>query len=343
MVRYVILAINSFDYILSKTGNMLIRYQNKRVVSIVDPKNSGKTAQDILGWGGQIPCLNNVIQTLKYDPTHLVIGNAPPGGLLDRRSRKEILIAIENGINIISGMHSFLNDDDEISNLANKNNIKLMDLRRPPNPPHFSNQLWKNRKFPVLLVVGTDCDTGKMTTAWEITKSLRNKGKKVEFLGTGQTGILLSGNGVPVDAVIADFIPGEIEYCINNFSKNTELVVVEGQGAINNVLYSGVSLGLLHGTMPDFLILTHEPGRKKDVANNAIPNLEKLINLHLDLLKPFKSSKFLGVNLLTLKMNNVKANKYIKDVSKKLNLPTTDLVRFDDNALINNILIKVFN
>ena len=343
MVRYVILAINSFDYILSKTGNMLIRYQNKRVVSIVDPENSGKTAQDVLGWGGQIPCLKNIIQTLKYDPTHLVIGNAPQGGLLDRRSRKEILIAIENGINIISGMHSFLNDDDEISNLANKNNIKLMDLRRPPNPPHFSNQLWKNRKFPVLLVVGTDCDTGKMTTAWEITKSLRNKGKKVEFLGTGQTGILLSGNGIPVDAVISDYIPGELENCMYSFSKNTELVIVEGQGAINNVLYSGVSLGLLHGSMPDFLILTHEPGRKIDVANNAIPSLKKLINIHLDLLKPFKNSKFLGINLLTLKMNNVKANKYIKDMGKKLNLPTTDLVRFDDNALINNILNEVFN
>ena len=343
MVRYVILAINSFDYILSKTGNMLIRYQNKRVVSIVDPENSGKTAQDVLGWGGNIPCLKNIQQTLKFNPTHLVIGNAPQGGILNKKTREEILIAIKNKLNIISGMHFFLNDDIEIKYLANKNMVKLVDLRKPPDPPHFSNQLWKGRNFPVLLVVGSDCDTGKMTTAWEITRSLRNKGKKVEFLGTGQTGILLSGNGIPVDAVIADFIPGEIEYFINKFSKNTDLVIVEGQGAINNLLYSGVSLGLLHGAMPDFLILTHEPGRKIDAANNYIPSIKKIIKIHLDLLKPFKTSKLLGINLLTLKMNDVDAKKHINKMEKKFKVPVTDLVRFNGNNLINNIYKEVFN
>ena len=122
-----------------------------------------------------------------------------------------------------------------------------------------------------MLIVGTDCDTGKMTTAWEITKALKSRNKKDRVFGTGQTGILLAGNGVPVDSIISDFIPGEIEHAIKKFNFDLELLIIEGQGALNNALYSGVTLGLLHGSMPDFLIMTHEPTRKYDVAGNKNP------------------------------------------------------------------------
>ena len=147
-----------------------------------------------------------------------------------------------------------------------------------------------------MLIVGTDCDTGKMTTAWEITKSLKRRNKKVGFLGTGQTGILLAGNGIPVDSIISDFIPGEIEHAIKKFNFDLDLLIIEGQGALNNALYSGE--WACYGSMPDFLIMTHEPKRKYDVAGNKIPPLPNLIKLHYDLLILSKKVNLLALTFL---------------------------------------------
>ena len=334
MPRYAILAHESFDYILSKTGNMLIRYKPNEVCAVIDRNHYGKTAEDVLGWGGSIPCVLNFDQAKQYAPTHLVIGNAPQGGHLDNKSLIEIDKAIDYGCNIISGMHSLLKNDHHLVDSAKKNNVSLVDLRNPPNPPHFPIGSWNDRKFPVLLVVGSDCDTGKMTTAWEVCKELNNRQLNVKFLGTGQTGILLSGNGVPIDAVVSDFMAGEIEHHLDKFSNDTDLVIVEGQGALNNMFYSGVTLGLLHGCMPEFLIMTHEPYRELDVSDYPIPSLEELMTLHLNLLKPFKDSTFVGINLLTLKLIRNKAKKYIQNVNDEFDLPTTDVVRFRSKGLI---------
>ena len=337
MPRYAILAHESFDYILSKTGNMLIRYKPSEVCAVIDRNHYGKTAEDVLGWGGSIPCVLNFDQAKQYAPTHLVIGNAPQGGRLDNKSLIEIDKAIDYGCDIISGMHSLLKNNHHLVDKAKKNNVSLIDLRNTPNPPHFPKGSWKERKFPVLLIVGSDCDTGKMTTAWEICKELIKRKWNVKFFGTGQTGILLSGNGVPIDAVVSDFMAGEIEHHLDKFSKDTDLVIVEGQGALNNMFYSGVSLGLLHGCMPDFLIMTHEPYRELDVSDYPIPSLEELMTLHINLLKPFKNSIFVGINLLTLKLNRNEAKKYIQNVNDEFDLPTTDVVRFGSKGLINSI------
>ena len=337
MPRYAILAHESFDYILSKTGNMLIRYKPNEVCAVIDRSHYGKTAEDVLGWGGSIPCLLNFDQAKQYAPTHLVIGNAPQGGRLDNNSLIEIEKAIDYGCDIISGMHSLLKNDHHLVDKAKKNNVSLIDLRNTPNTPHFPKGSWKDRKFPVLLVVGSDCDTGKMTTAWEVCKELNKRKWNVKFLGTGQTGILLSGNGVPIDAVVSDFMAGEIEHHLDKFSNDTDLVIVEGQGALNNMFYSGVTLGLLHGSMPEFLIMTHEPYRELDVSDYPIPSLEELMTLHLNLLKPFKNSTFVGINLLTLKLNRNEAKKYIQNVNDEFDLPTTDVVRFGSKGLISSI------
>ena len=337
MARYAILAIGSFDYILNKTGNMLIRYQPDDVVAVIDPDKAGRTADDIIGIGGSLPVVGSFQDALQYQPDTMVIGFAPPGGVINDETRKEILIAIDEGCDIISGMHVFLNDDDEISDRAKNNDVLLTDLRRPPNPPHFPKGTWKDRTVPVLLVVGTDCDSGKMTTAWEITQRLRTRGKKVNFIGTGQTGILLGGSGVAVDAVIADFIAGELEYVIDRACDGADLVVVEGQGSINNYAYSGVTMGLIHGCMPDYFVLTHDPSRPLDVLDHLIPDINDLIQLHLDLMRPFRKTRFLGINLLTFAIDEQNANNVIIEYEKEFGLATTDLVRFGDRGLINVI------
>ena len=338
MKRYAILAIGAYDYIENKTGNMLIRNRPEEVVCVIDPEKTGQTAEQVLGWGGDIPCVATFSDSKKFSPTHLVIGAAPQGGKLNDAYRHEIKDALLYECHIISGMHVFLNEDEELSELANKMDMSITDLRQPPSPPHFPKGSWINRKFPVLLIVGSDCDTGKMTTAWELIKSLKDQGRKVEFVGTGQTGILLSGKGVPIDAVVSDFMAGEIEYCLDQLPDDTELAIVEGQGALNNMLYSGVTLGLLHGCMPDFMIFTHEPGRDVDVAGNPFPDLKELMQMHIDLMTPFKNSSFLGLNFLTLKLHNDLAMETCNSAQDRYGLPVTDLIRFGGKEMLERIL-----
>ena len=337
MSRFVILAIDSFDYIENKTGNMLIRYRTDEVVAVIDPSKKGLHSQDVIGVGGKIPVVSSFNESKKYDPDTLVVGNAPQGGIVSEAMKAEIISALHFGVKIISGMHDFLSNDKKLMKIAKENHAEILDLRKPPSPPHFPIGTWKHREVPVLLVVGSDCDTGKMTTAWEIKERLKAENKKVEFIGTGQTGILLSG-GVAVDAVVADFMAGEIEHLIDkNIKDDTDLVVVEGQGSITNYAYSGVTLGLLHGCMPDYLILTHDISREKDVMNHDLPELGSFMKLHIDLMTPFKNTTFLGINLLTYNKNQEEAREQVNYFQTNYDLPTTDLIRFGNRDLIGAI------
>lgn len=335
--RFVVLCHDAFNYIKNKTGNMLIRYRPDEVVAVIDREKVGSNCEEEVGVGGDTPVLANFNAALPYKPDTLVIGNATQGGFITDEYRVEIANAINAGCDVISGMHQFLNDDDDLRNRAEKRGVQLIDLRMPPNPPHFPIGSWQNRKIPVLLIVGTDCDTGKMTTAWELSKRLKDRGRRVEFIGTGQTGILLSESGVPIDAVKADFMAGEIEYLIDNVPKNTELVIVEGQGALTNQFYAGVTLGLMHGAMPDYMLMTHDPTRDLDVTDFPMTTMKHVMDLHLDLMKSFKQSRFIGINLLTFAFDNEKALKIIEDSQKEFNMETTDLIRFGDKGLIDAI------
>jgi uncharacterized NAD-dependent epimerase/dehydratase family protein len=207
----------------------------------------------------------------------------------------------------------------------------------PPEPPHFPTGSWQKRKIPVLLIVGTDCDTGKMTSAWEISRRLIDRGRKIEFIGTGQTGILLSGSGVPIDAVKADFMAGEIEHLIDNVPKDTELVIVEGQGSLTNQFYAGVTLGLMHGAMPDYMLMTHDPSRDLDVTDFPMTSMRHVMNLHIDLMNVFRESKFIGINLLTFAFEEEKALDVINKSQEEFGIETTDLIRFGNRGLIDAI------
>ena len=335
--KIVILSHGAFNYIKNKTGNMLIRYRTDEVIALLDRTKSGMTANDELGYGGNIPVLDNFDACIDLEPDTLVIGNASQGGFISDDYRAEVIKAIEFGCDIISGMHHFINDDVEFVRLAEKHNVSLFDLRRPPAPPNFPKGSWHKRKIPVLLIVGTDCDTGKMTTAWEVSERLKSRGRKVEFIGTGQTGILLSGAGVPIDAVKADFMAGEIEYLIDKVSEDTELIIVEGQGALTNQYYAGVTLGLLHGAMPDYMLMTHDPARDLDVTDYPMATMRLVMDMHLDLMSNFKKSKFIGINLLTFKLSDEDAKKEIDKVKEEYSMATTDLIRYGSNELIETI------
>ena len=335
--RFVVLCHESFNYIKNKTGNMLIRYRPDEVVAVIDREKVGSSCEKEVGVGGDTPVLSDFNASLHLEPDTLVIGNATQGGFITEEYRQEIANALNSGCDVISGMHQFLNDDEHLKELAKQNNVKLIDLRMPPEPPHFPTGSWQKRKIPVLLIVGTDCDTGKMTSAWEISRRLIDRGRKIEFIGTGQTGILLSGSGVPIDAVKADFMAGEIEHLIDDVPKDTELVIVEGQGSLTNQFYAGVTLGLMHGAMPDYMLMTHDPSRDLDVTDFPMTSMRHVMNLHIDLMNAFKESKFIGINLLTFAFDEEKALDVINKSQEDFGIETTDLIRFGNRGLIDAI------
>ena len=316
---------------------MLIRYRPDEVVAVIDREKVGSSCEKEVGVGGDTPVLSDFNASLHLEPDTLVIGNATQGGFITEEYRQEIANALNSGCDVISGMHQFLNDDEHLKELAKQNNVKLIDLRMPPEPPHFPTGSWQKRKIPVLLIVGTDCDTGKMTSAWEISRRLIDRGRKIEFIGTGQTGILLSGSGVPIDAVKADFMAGEIEHLIDNVPKDTELVIVEGQGSLTNQFYAGVTLGLMHGAMPDYMLMTHDPSRDLDVTDFPMTSMRHVMNLHIDLMNAFKESKFIGINLLTFAFEEEKALDVINKSQEDFGIETTDLIRFGNRGLIDAI------
>ncbi|MCH7732116.1 MAG: DUF1611 domain-containing protein [Candidatus Marinimicrobia bacterium] len=337
MPRYSILADKKFDYILSKTGNAILRYRPEEAVCVIDSITAGKTAQEVLGYGGNVPVVDSLEASLKYSPDTLLIAIAPPGGRLPDSWREIICLSMSKGLNIVSGLHTFLSDDEEFSSLAKKNQVIITDLRRPPSPLPFSKGSWRWRKIPVLLTVGSDCDTGKMTTAWEIKQLLEEQGKKVAFIGTGQTGILLGGRGVAVDAVVSDFVAGCIEYEIDKVGNEFDLIIVEGQGSLNHMAYSGVTLGLIHGTMPDMLIMCHEPDRELDTIDHPIPSLSEILDIHLKLLAPFKKTVYAGISLLTGQVNAQEAQLSVERIEKNEGIPTTDVIRFGGDKIVSQV------
>lgn len=341
MPRYAILAEGRFDYLLSKTGNAVLRYRPEEAAVVIDSESAGKTVQEVIGFGGEVPIVASFEDSLTYKPDTLLIGIAPPGGIVPYDWRATLFSAIENGLNIVSGLHEFLSDDEELKHAAARKSVTIKDLRKPVIPLPFYRGSWKTRKTPVLLTVGNDCDTGKMTVAWELKNALEKTGKRGVMVGTGQTGILLSGRGVAVDAVVSDFVSGAVEAEIDSVEGKTDIIIVEGQGSLNHQAYSGVTLGLLHGAMPDMMVMCHEPNRIKDTFDYPIPDLNELMEWHVSLLKPFKEVEYAGISLLTHGLSEVKSKKEIKNYSKKYGLPVSDIVRFGAEPILESILQKL--
>ena len=339
--RYAILVEGEFNYLFAKTANAILRYCPEDVVCIIDSTNVGKTSEEVIGYGGDIPIVASVEEAISYKPNKLLIGIANPGGVLPDSWRGSIVTAIENKLEVICGLHFFLNDDPEFSFLAKKHGVKLTDLRRPPSPLPFSKGTWQGRKTPVFLTVGSDCDTGKMTAAWELKNLLEANGKTAAFVGTGQTGILLGGYGVAVDAVVSDFVAGSIEAEIDKVGEDYDLIIVEGQGSITHMAYSGVTLGLLHGTMPDFLLMGHEEGRKMDTFNYPMIDFDTIMDLYLRLVRVFKPCEVVGIGLLTHLMDEGSAKAAVEKYERTYGIPTTDFIRFGSGGVLENVLSKL--
>jgi uncharacterized NAD-dependent epimerase/dehydratase family protein len=338
-LRFLIIAEGQFGPLTSKTANSCIRYTPERVVAVIDSRRAGRTSQDVLGFGGDIPVVATVAAGLERKPTALLIGVAPQGGKLPDEWRAMILAAIDAGLEVWSGLHTFLGADPEFAARAAKRKVEIHDLRRPPADLTVAMGRVRKLDATVVLTVGTDCNIGKMTSALQIRDGLKARDREVRFAGTGQTGILIEGWGTAVDAVIADFIAGAAERLVLAASKGADIVLVEGQGSIIHPGYSGVTVGLMHGSLPNAMVMCAQPSRLH-IGNNpwiVIPPLPEFIRMHEMLVQHLRPAPVIAVSLNTYDLSVRAARAAIEKTRRQTGLPTTDPVRFDAEPVVEAI------
>ncbi|HEU0014744.1 MAG TPA: DUF1611 domain-containing protein [Longimicrobium sp.] len=342
--RYLVVAEGKFGPLSSKTANSAIRFIPERVVGVLDSAQAGRPVEDVLGFGGALPVVGTLDQGLRLGPTALLIGIAPQGGGLPPEWRPMLLQALAAGLHLVSGLHVHLGDDPELADAARRHGVRIHDLRRPPADLPVSTGAARLVDAFTVLTVGTDCNIGKMTAGLRIRDALRQRGTRVGFAATGQTGILIEGWGIAVDAVVADFIGGAAERLVLEAAKDSEVVLVEGQGSLVHPGYSGVTLGLLHGSLPDAMILCHQPSRACPYGSGGayawmpLPGVPEMIRICEGAIAPLRPSRVIGVALNTYDLDEAAARDAVRRHEDETGLPATDPVRFGAEPLADAIL-----
>lgn len=257
----------------------------------------------------------------------MVIGVANPGGVIPDRWLPAMLEALDAGLDLIGGMHARLADVAPLREAASRLGRRLIDVRQPPPGIPVGNG--RRRSGRRLLTVGTDCALGKKYTAMSLARAFRERGLDADFRATGQTGILIAGCGIPMDAVVSDFAAGAAEMLTPDAAED-HWDVIEGQGSLFHPSYAGVSLALLHGSQPDVVVVCHDPGRTHVLGypDYALPRLEETIELHLLLGKRTNPGiRCAGISLNTGAMEPAAAERLLASESDRLGLPVADPIR----------------
>jgi len=341
--RFLIVADGDFSPMTSKTANSVIRFLPERTVGVLDRQQAGQTVQEVLGFGGALPVVGSMQEGLALGPTAILIGIAPQGGRMPTEWRAWLAEALDHGCDLWSGLHTFLGDDPLLAEKARAAGRTIFDLRRPPADLPIASGLAKTVEPLVVLTVGTDCNVGKMTAQLQLTRRLNQRGVRTRFVATGQTGIMIEGWGIAVDAVVADFIAGAAERLVLEGARDADIVLVEGQGSINHPGYSGVTLGLLHGACPDALILCHQCTREyigdyRQAAWLRIPPLTEYIRLYETIGSAVHPTKVIGISLNTYDMSEAEARRACEAAARETGLPATDPVRFDPAPLVDAVV-----
>ncbi|MCR9067918.1 MAG: DUF1611 domain-containing protein [Rhodobacteraceae bacterium] len=268
----------------------------------------------------------------------LVIGVANRGGVISQSWKKVLVGALEEGFDLASGLHNLLRDEPDLVAVAEATGRSLHDVRVPDVDYPIANG--KKRTGKRCLAVGTDCSVGKMYTALAMDREMKARSLKSSFRATGQTGILITGSGVPLDAVIADFMAGAVEWLTPDNDPD-HWDHIEGQGSLFHVSYSGVTMALIHGGQPDAMILCHEPTRPhmRGLPDYALPSLEDLRDTALHLARVANPAcRVVGISVNTANMGEDEAPAYLAEVEGRMGLPAVDPFRYGAGRLVDALL-----
>ncbi|MFT4179376.1 MAG: DUF1611 domain-containing protein [Thermomonas sp.] len=267
----------------------------------------------------------------------MIVGVANAGGRLDAAAIGHVVAALDAGMNVASGLHDRLTGYPEIVEAARRNGRHLFDARVPPATPVGNGLRRAGRR---LLTVGTDCSVGKMYATLVLESEMRARGLAADFRATGQTGIFIAGRGIPIDAVVADFISGGIEW-LSPARTDGGWDLIEGQGSLFHPSFAGVSLGLLHGAQPDALVLCHEPGRAhmRGLPHYPVPSLRDTLEANLTAARLTNPDVVaVGVSLNTSRHSEAEAERLCTQVEDELGLPARDPVRHGVGPIVDRLL-----
>jgi len=333
--RYLVLAEGfSGDPHYGKTACGVLRYRRDDVVAILDSTRAGETEEGL-------PVVGTVNDALCFNPTAALVGVATQGGRFPPEWVELLRSCVAKGLDVENGLHVFLKDDPELVELARRHGVELRDLRRPP--ADLSTVTGENLDVDaqIVLTVGSDCAIGKMTVCCELDLEARRRGLRSVFVPTGQTGIAIAGWGIAVDAVVSDFLAGATERLVVEGGRRGDLLWVEGQGALLHPLYSGVTLGLMHGSVPHAYVLCHEAGRTEiegAAGDHRIPPLSELVELHERISLPVRPARVVAVALNTRSSEEDAARAAVDEAEAETGLPADDPVRFGAGRLLDAVL-----
>jgi uncharacterized NAD-dependent epimerase/dehydratase family protein len=343
--RLVILTEGQFGFHHGKTAMGVIRYGQEPIAAVLDSSIAGRNVSEWLP-GHDIPAVATLAEALALPepPDTLLIGIAPTGGKLPDAWRTTILDAIDAGMDVHSGLHTFLGDDPAFSAAAAAKGVRIVDYRRPPERHETAIGRRHGPGKRVILTVGTDCAIGKMSVALELRKAAVGAGDRAVFVPTGQTGMMIDGWGVAVDRVIADFLQGTVEWMVEEAESRGDWIIVEGQGSLDHPAYSSVTLGLIHGSTPQAMVMVHKPGMPNHDfdhlpdASFPIARLPEFIRVHEAIAGMVAPSKVVAIALNTmLYPDEAEARRVVAEIEAETGLPADDPVRFGADRLWGRI------
>jgi D-glutamate N-acetyltransferase len=333
--KYLILAEGrSGDPHYGKTMRGVVKYGTDPTVAIVDSERPDESHDGI-------PIVGTVEEGLAFDPTTALVGVATQGGRFPPAWRELLKQSVAAGLDVENGLHEYLEDDAELVELAARHGVELRDLRKPPdglNVPTGANLELPSR---IVLTVGSDCAIGKMTVSLELDLEAKRRGIRSVFVPTGQTGIAIAGWGIAVDAVVSDFIAGAAEHLVvEGAGRGGDVLWVEGQGALLHPAYSGVTLGLVHGSTPHAFVLCHIAGATEieGFPGHSLRTLPELVELHERIALPARPAKVEAIALNTRHLDEDDARAAVAEAEAETGLPADDPVRFGAGRLLDAVL-----
>ncbi|MFB6176425.1 MAG: DUF1611 domain-containing protein [Halobaculum sp.] len=328
----------------SKTANGVLRYGDDEVVAVLDRGRAGQRVADHVPDVPDAPVVGDF--TAARDAAGaggldaLLIGIAPIGGGFDESWRADVRAALEAGCDVIAGLHYFLEDDEEFARLAAENDCELHDVRRPHDDLTVAEGRADEVDAEIVLTVGTDCSVGKMTTTMELAEAADDAGIDAGVIPTGQTGIMIEGWGNPVDRVVSDFTAGAVEEMILEVGDDHDLLIVEGQGSIVHPAYSAVTCGILHGAMPDEIVLCHAAGREvvHGYEDTDLPPIPEYVDLYESLARPVHDAEVVAGAVNTKDVeDDAAARDAVESFADAIDAPATDPIRFGTDDLLEAI------
>jgi len=334
--RLAILAEGQFAPATAKTAIGILRYAPFPVVAVVDSTRAGKDAADCVGVGRGVPIVASVEEAAALGARALVIGTAAAGGRIPDSYRPALARALASGLEVWNGLHERVLADPALADAARRGGGSVRELREPPIDLSIGGHRRPREGATVVLTVGTDAAVGKMTASLEIVRALERAGERAAFVATGQTGIAIAGDGIAVDAVVADFIAGAAERMVCDAAERADWVIVEGQGSLTHPGFSGVTLGLLHGSAPHLMVLCHDATRMtvKGFEREGLPlrDLRECVRIYEEAAswrRPpgHPPARVVAIAVNTSGMGEERARAELGDAAYATKLPAADPIR----------------